>query len=154
MGRRDRVDRRQQLALEPLLLGRALEHEAGAVDRLLGVAANVSSPSAGSGASVSRAQRAAGVVEHLGDLAGRLRVGVVQPHVHAVQQEPGRPAAADHAGAEQADRCRQPVLSHGAAAPSRSRTSSGPSTRTFIASRIRTARSTSSPLVASTPRDR
>ena len=45
----------------------------------------------------------------------------------------------------------RPAVSHGRSSPSFVRASSGPSTRTFMPSRIVTARSTSSPLVASTP---
>ena len=68
--------------------------------------------------------------------------------VVAVEQEARSPAAADHAAAEQAD------LHAVFRSRSFSRTSSGPSIRAFMPSRMWTARSTSSPFDASLPRER
>src|SRR5262249_60786832 len=79
------------------------------------------------------------------------RVGVVQDDVVAVEEEPRRPAAADHAAAEQTDRANAHARVR---SRSFSRTSAAPSRRTFIAWRIVTARATSSAFVARRPRER
>ena len=63
----------------------------------------VSVPSGGSGAMVSRRAGAAGVVEELADLARRLGVGVEEPDVDPVEQEPSGPAATDDTATEQPD---------------------------------------------------
>ena len=93
----------EQRALELHVLGCALLHELDAGDRVLDRRAHErSEPSAGSGASVSRAYARRAFASTSSTLRGA-RVGVVEPHVDAVQQEPRRPAGADHAAAEQAD---------------------------------------------------
>ena len=113
---------------------------AGALHGLLGRGGERQRPLGGQRRERQPAQGAARVGEHLPHDALRVRGRVVEAHVDAVEEEARRPAAADHAAAEQ-----RPVrVSHAATRPSRSRTSPGPSTRAFIASRIVTARSTSS----------
>ncbi len=95
------------------------------------------------------------VVHHLGDLALGLRVGVADHRVHAVQHRARGPGAADHAAAEQADRLHAVHAAHPRfTSLSFLRTSSGPRMRAPIAVRIVAARSTSAPLLASTPRER
>ncbi len=139
------LDRRQQLLLELQPLGRALLHQLGAGDGGLRRVDQLQPALRG-----QRRERQppvgapARVVDHLADLARRLGVGVVDAHVDPVEHEARRPAAADDAAAEQADPARGPTRAHaGPRSRSRSRTSAGPRTRTFIASRIATARSTS-----------
>ena len=145
-----------KVALDLLSLGSALLDEVDAGDRLLDARRERQLPLGRKRREREPAVGAASVVEHRVDLPGCLGVRIEEPHVDAVEHESRRPAAADHPATEHGDaaRARSGVLSHGSASRSFARTSSGPSTRTFIASRIVTARSTSWRLVASTPRER
>ena len=148
-GRPAGVGEHRLLEGEPL--GGALLHEVGAGDRFVG-RADEAQRALGRTRHVGQAVVGPpGVVEHLADLARRVRIGVVEVDVDAVEHEPGRPPTADHATAEQPDPVepgdRRPHVRF--TSLSSSRTSSGRFTRTFIPSRICTARATSSALVAS-----
>ncbi len=90
--------------------------------------------------------RALGVLEHVSYPPFRVRMRVGHDHVDPVLDETTCPAAADHTATDDCD-AHQARVSR-----SFSRTSAGPRTPTFIASRIVTARSTSAPFVAFAPR--
>ena len=110
------------LQLEPL--GRRLLHEVGAGDRLLDRATRTSAPSGGSGASVSRAVGAAGVLERLarpplgaaapGRTGGRRRrsAGSGPPSRRRSRR---RRAGRRRAGAQPRDREREPLAHLGRA---------------------------------------
>ena len=100
------------------------------------------------------AQRMFGVREDFLKPPRRLSIVIRDSDVDTVQHQPCRPACANHSAADNGGPLRQIHAQGLMCRLSRSRVSAGPRTRTFMASRIRTARSTSCPFVASTPRDR
>ena len=117
VGPGDAAGRGEQLLLQLQPLGCALLHEVGAVDGLLDGRDDPQRALRRPRRSCQLGIGAAGVGQHLADLARRLGIGVEHHHVVAVEQEAGGPAAADHASAEQADVARRssqsPVTSVG-----------------------------------------
>ena len=144
---------REQLLLEFEALGRALLHEVDTRDGGFG--------RINKGERARCRQRcqqhfcvcAARVGQHRANLALGLRINIVDAHIDAIQQKARGPAGTDDPAAKQADRGEWRALCH-ACFVSRnfSRTAAGPSTLTFMFSRIVTARATSSALVARRPR--
>ena len=113
-GRRDRARGGDQIALQRLTLRNALLDEPGVASRLLRARRDGQ-------VALDRKRRrhqlgvgAAGVLDHGADVLLGPFVGVVQPHVDSVQDEPRRPARPDDTRPEEADRARQRAVSHAA----------------------------------------
>ena len=92
----------EQALLDVEPLRRALLDQLGTLDGLLRGVDEGQLALVGQRRGEQPRQGAAGVGEDLADLARRVFVGVVEAHVGAVEDEAGRPPAADHAAAEQA----------------------------------------------------
>ncbi len=105
---------RQERLFQLEALRRRLLDEVGACGGLCGGADELERPLRGQRRERQPAVGPARVRDRLADLALRLRVGVVEPDVDAVEDEPRRPAGADHAAAEQPHRAG--ALSHASAA--------------------------------------
>ncbi len=140
-------------------LGRALLNEIGTIDGLGDLIGDGDAPRRHRRRQGQPGVGAPRVLQHFVDALGGTRVGIIGGDVDAVYGEPRRPARSDNAGTDQGDAF---DLAYGGAdscqpcrfSDSFSRTSLGPSMRTFIASRMVTARSTSWALEAKTPRFR
>ena len=97
---------RQERALELLALRRVLLHEVHSLDGILRGGHELERALRRPRRQGEPGGRAAGILEHGRHLLFRRRVGIEQPHVDPREHEPGRPAAADDAAAQQPDRSR------------------------------------------------
>ena len=148
-GPRGAIDVAEHPDLQRLDLGEALDDEVGLADGIGDGGGDAEAPFGNRDPRHQLRLGAARVADHRLELAGEIRVGIVDGAVVAVQQEAGGPARPDDAAADEADR----VAGHaGLPRLSSSRTAAGPMTAEPIAVRIVEARSTSAPLVASSPR--
>ena len=159
-GRGGCIDSRKNPALEVQPLGHAFLNEAGAFHGLGERSREAERAGGGARFAEHPVEGALGIVHRRLHRGPGIRSRVVERHVDPAQHEAGRPAAADQAAADAG--CALDAACHGALATaprfpqrvlsaSRSRTASGPSTRTPIFSAMATARRTRSALVARTP---
>ncbi len=149
-----RARARQQLALHLLALGRALLHEIDAVDGLLerrdqgDRRPRAAAVRTSGGVYARRALASTSPTLRSASGSGSYsRTSIPFSAKRAAQPPPITPPPSSPT-------VREAVIQTCFVSARRSRTSAGPRTRTFIASRIATARATSSPFDASTPRDR
>ena len=99
-GRRRRVDLGQHGAFEIEPFGHAFLDEFGAVHCIGNAAGNAQRAGGRARVAEQPGEGAFGIVEHRLQLAFGVRVGVVDRGVDAVQDEAGRPAAADDPAAD------------------------------------------------------
>ena len=159
-GRGGRVDFRKNPALEVEPLGHAFLNKAGAFHGLSERSRDAERAGGGARIAEQPVEGALGIVHRCLHRGAGIRSRVVERHVDPAQHEAGRPAAADQAAADAG--CALDAAGHGALATaprfpqrflsiSRSRTASGPSTRTPMFSAMAAVRRTRSALVARTP---